>query len=149
MAILILVNNKGSAREFGEAGNWRRLEHFALPGISGALSQALSQRSEVVRLLNAQSLRALNPGSARCCMRTAGGRNPLCDRILGMVGPSRSARFEQRYHPSELARLVEAPSASGGACHVGAIQGAGENGRFQRAAEMDAKSTSKAAEHSR
>jgi hypothetical protein len=26
----------GSAREFDETANWRRLEHFALPGISSA-----------------------------------------------------------------------------------------------------------------
>jgi hypothetical protein len=33
--------NLGSAREFGEVGNWRRLERFALAGIGHAKAHPL------------------------------------------------------------------------------------------------------------
>ena len=39
----------GSAREFGETANWRTLERFALPGISGDRITCLG--SELVRAL--------------------------------------------------------------------------------------------------
>jgi hypothetical protein len=42
----------GSAREFGETANWRRLERSSLPGISEVRIQALSGRSEASNLLS-------------------------------------------------------------------------------------------------
>ena len=36
----------GSAQEFGETANWRRLERFALPGMAGIRIPALNGRSE-------------------------------------------------------------------------------------------------------
>jgi hypothetical protein len=45
-----LVGQKfsGSAREFVETANWRRLEPFALPGMAGLRIPALHGRSEAV-----------------------------------------------------------------------------------------------------
>jgi hypothetical protein len=42
---LCQVKNFGSAREFGETANWRRLERFALPGMAGIRIPARSGRS--------------------------------------------------------------------------------------------------------
>ena len=36
---------KGSAREFGETANWRRLQRFDLPGIAGLRIPTLNGRS--------------------------------------------------------------------------------------------------------
>jgi hypothetical protein len=46
------LRKHGSAREFGETANWRRLERFSLPGISEVRIQALSERSEASNLLS-------------------------------------------------------------------------------------------------
>jgi hypothetical protein len=51
-----VATNNGSAREFEETGNWRRLERFVFPGTSGAVTEALSRRSEI-RNYGARGLR--------------------------------------------------------------------------------------------
>jgi hypothetical protein len=40
----------GSAREFGETGNWRRVELFALPEISGTGTEMGTDESEIANL---------------------------------------------------------------------------------------------------
>jgi hypothetical protein len=93
----------GSAREFGETANWRRLERFSLPGISEVRIQALSGRSEASNLLSSavsEDLESWNTG----LYVSDGGRNPLFYGAFGAVLPSRMAWLAQSQHPIELAR---------------------------------------------
>ena len=84
----------GSAREFEETTNWRRLERFALPGISSAGLGPGGNESEMASMVSSAFSASLEPGNQQDSSRGDGGCNPLFDNVFSATWPSGSLAFE-------------------------------------------------------
>jgi len=83
----------GSAREFGETTNWRRLECFALPGISGRRIEPLGNEPgrQTVKRAFFWGRGGLHRQDSR---RSWYGRNSFLERDFAASRLSRIARFD-------------------------------------------------------
>src|ERR1017187_9150868 len=89
----------GSAREFVETANWRRLERFALPGMAGLRIPALHGRSEELPAESSAGPESLDYWTSRMVALGGYRSNPLFNSIIGTVCPFRNAPCEPSHHP--------------------------------------------------
>jgi len=102
--LCVVEAKKGSAREFEETANWRRLECFALPGTVGFRITVLNADLRQLPTESSAFSESLEYWNSRIVSGADGRCNPLFDGTFGAVWPSRSAPCGSSHHPIELAR---------------------------------------------